>query len=181
MSPPGKHPCSLRRRWCSQESAAAGNALVRPTGCKDYKNVGFIFSPFLFTQNSITARTKKWRARKKPNNSLSPPAALVELSEFRHYTRALCGTCVANMVTQLLGLTFWVHVAHWRFRSRNWLALFVKRNRKGRQTKGEATGVGIAQATPFVAVGAHTSTTCSGGERDIASCAWPRYLCALPA
>ena len=57
--PPGKHPCSLRRCWCSQESAAAGNALVRLTGCKDYKNVGFIFSPFLFTQNSITVPTKK--------------------------------------------------------------------------------------------------------------------------
>lgn len=55
MSPPGKHPCSLRRYWCSQESAAAGNALVMLTQCKDYKNVGFIFSPLLFTQNSITA------------------------------------------------------------------------------------------------------------------------------
>ena len=84
VSPPGKHPCSLRRYWCSQESAAAGNALVMPTQCKGCKNVGFIFSPFLFTQNSIIARTKKWRARKKPNNSLSPPAALVEPREFRH-------------------------------------------------------------------------------------------------
>ena len=26
--------------------------------------------------------------------------------------------------------------------------------------------MGIAEATPFVEVGAHTSTTCSGGERD---------------
>ena len=57
--PPGKHPCSLRRCWCSQESAAAGNATIMPTQCKDYKNVGFIFSPFLFTQNSITVPTKK--------------------------------------------------------------------------------------------------------------------------
>ena len=51
--PPGKHPCSLRRCWCSQESAAAGNATIMPTQCKDYKNVGFIFSLFLFTQRSI--------------------------------------------------------------------------------------------------------------------------------
>ena len=83
-SPPGKHPCSLRRYWCSQESATAGNVIVMLTQCKDYKNVGFVFSPFLFTQNSITVPTKKWRARKKPNNSLSPPAALVEPREFRH-------------------------------------------------------------------------------------------------
>ena len=57
--PPGKHPCSLRRRWCSQESAAADEAVVMLMQCKNYENVGFIFSPFLFTQNSITARTKK--------------------------------------------------------------------------------------------------------------------------
>ena len=165
MSPPGKHPCSLRRYWCSQESAAAGNALTMLTRCKDYKNVGFIFSPFLFTQNSITAPKSKKLERSQIIHSvhLLPWWNQVNLDQI------FLWDLYCQHVHSIAWHHCWAHVAHWRFRNRNRLALFVKTE--------EATGVWIAQAFPFVVIGAHISTTCSGGKREIANWAWPRYLC----
>ena len=109
--------------------------------CKNYANDWLYLQPLPFYPKKHQC-TKKWGARKKPKHSLSSPAALVEPCEVRHYIRSFCGTNVANMITQWLGITFEFMQQTEGSEAETSFALVVK-TEKG-------TGVGIAQATPWL-------------------------------
>ena len=177
MSPPGKHPCSLRRCWCSQESAAAGNATIMPTQCKDYKNVGFIFSLFLFTQRSINVPKSGELERNQIIHSvhLLPWWNHVSLDTRPELSVGpVLPTWLLHCLASLLSSTLKVQ--------KQKLTFPVCEEKQERKTnKRGSIGGGNSPGHPFCGSWCPHLHHLLGGERDIASCAWPRYLCVRPA